>query len=155
MVRQWRVQYTRRGTDVQHASIDFSWGFWYDTLPCPIYTFESAKLLATSTSAVEWYKSRGHISFLSKVIQIFICVNSTWTRYSAKYWWSGNEEWWLRITTDDQCGQEHWCIIYKKSGQSWCLMKSWRIFMLEKFLPFNPIVNSINIKWPILHHGVR
>ena len=39
--------------------------------------FEDAKLLATSTSAVEWYKSRAHTSFLSEVIQIFICTNST------------------------------------------------------------------------------
>ena len=33
-------------------------------------TFESAKLLAASTRAVEWYKSCAHISFLSEVIQI-------------------------------------------------------------------------------------
>ena len=45
-------------------------------------TFESAKLLATSTRAVEWYKSRAHISFLSKVIQILMRANSTCMRYS-------------------------------------------------------------------------
>ena len=43
--------------------------FWYGILPCPI-TFEGAKLLATSTSTLEWHKSHAHISFLSKVIQI-------------------------------------------------------------------------------------
>ena len=48
------------------CAIDFSWGFWYGTLPCPI-TFKGAKLLATSTSAVEWYKSRAHTLFLSQV----------------------------------------------------------------------------------------
>ena len=37
-------------------------------------TFEDTKLLAASTSAVEWYKSCAHISFLSEVIQIFIHV---------------------------------------------------------------------------------
>ena len=43
--------------------------FWYSTLPSP-FTFESAKLLATSTRAVEWYKSRAHISFLPEVIYV-------------------------------------------------------------------------------------
>ena len=62
------------------CAIDFSRGFWYGTLPCPI-TFESAKLLAASTRAVEWYKSHAHTSFLSEVIQIFICANWTWLRY--------------------------------------------------------------------------
>ena len=62
------------------CAIDFSWGFWYGTMPCPI-TFEDAKLLTASTSAIEWYKSRAHTSFLSEVIQILICTNSTWTRY--------------------------------------------------------------------------
>ena len=37
-------------------------------------TLEGAKLLTTSTSSVEWYKSHGHTLFLSKVI--FICVLS-------------------------------------------------------------------------------
>ena len=48
------------------CAIDFSWGFWYSTLP---HSFTlRAQLLAASTSAVEWYKSRAHISsFLSKV----------------------------------------------------------------------------------------
>ena len=52
------------------SAIDFSQGFWYSTLPCPI-TFKSAKLslLAASTSAVEWYKSHAHTSFLSE----FLC----------------------------------------------------------------------------------
>ena len=53
------------------CAIDFSRGFWYGTLPCP-FTFEDAKLLAASTSAVEWYKSCAHTSFLSKVI-IIMC----------------------------------------------------------------------------------
>ena len=35
-------------------------------------TFESAKLLAALTSAVEWYKSRAHISFLSEVIHSYV-----------------------------------------------------------------------------------
>ena len=47
-------------------------------------TFESAKLLAASTSTVEWYKSRAHISFLSEVIQILMWANSTLTRYSSR-----------------------------------------------------------------------
>ena len=38
-------------------------------LLCP-FTFEGTKLLATSTSAVEWYKSHAHISFLSEVIKL-------------------------------------------------------------------------------------
>ena len=37
---------------------------------------EDAKLLAASTSAVEWYKSHAHTSFLSKVIQILIHVRT-------------------------------------------------------------------------------
>ena len=32
--------------------IDFSQGFWYDTLPCP-FTFKGAKVLAASMSAVK------------------------------------------------------------------------------------------------------
>ena len=58
------------------CAIDFSRGFCYSTLPCP-FTFEGAKLLATLTSAVEWYKSHTHTSFLSEVIQILICGNLT------------------------------------------------------------------------------
>ena len=37
--------------------------------------FEGAKLLATSMSAVVWYKSRAHISFPSEVIQIMCQLN--------------------------------------------------------------------------------
>ena len=48
---------------------DFSQGFWYDTLPCPIM-FEGTKLLAALPSAVEWHKSRAHILFLSEVIYV-------------------------------------------------------------------------------------
>ena len=59
------------------CTIDFSRGFWYGTLPC-LCTFKGAKLLTASMSAVEWCKSRAHISFLSEVIQI---ANSTWMRY--------------------------------------------------------------------------
>ena len=44
--------------------------------------FKGTKCFAASTSAVEWYKSRAHISFLSEVIQILMCANSTWTTYS-------------------------------------------------------------------------
>ena len=33
-------------------------------------TLESTKSLAASTSAVEWYKSHAHISFVSKVIYV-------------------------------------------------------------------------------------
>ena len=51
------------------CTIDFSRGFWYGTLPCPL-TFEGAELLAASTSAVECYKSHAHTSSLSEVIQI-------------------------------------------------------------------------------------
>ena len=58
------------------CAIDFSWCFWYGTLSCP-FTFEGAKLLATSASGVEWCKSHAHSSFLSEVIQILICANST------------------------------------------------------------------------------
>ena len=52
------------------CTIDFCRGFWYSTLPCP-FTFEGAKLLATSTSAVAWYKSRAHTSFLYKVYYMY------------------------------------------------------------------------------------
>ena len=75
------------------CAIDFSWGFWYSTLPCPFtfstlpcpftfstlpcppFTFEVAKLLATSMSAVALLvQVRSHILFLSKVIQIlYMC----------------------------------------------------------------------------------
>ena len=48
-----------------HA-IDSSRGFWYSTLP----TFEIAKLLTASTSAIEWYKSCDHILFLSEILII-------------------------------------------------------------------------------------
>ena len=41
------------------------------SLPCP-FKLEGAKLLSTSTSAVEWYKSHAHTSFLSEVI-IIMC----------------------------------------------------------------------------------
>ena len=58
-------------TWVYACAIDFSQGFWYGTLPCRLtYTLEGAKLVTASTRAVEWYKSRAHISFLSEVIQI-------------------------------------------------------------------------------------
>ena len=49
------------------CTTDFSRGFWYGTLPCP-FTIEGTKLLAASTSAVEWYKFHAHTSFLSEVI---------------------------------------------------------------------------------------
>ena len=54
------------------CALDFSWGLWYFAiLPYP-FTFECAKLLTASTSAVEWYKSRAQTSILSEVIQILI-----------------------------------------------------------------------------------
>ena len=80
--------YTRRSADVQHVPIDFSRGFWYDTLPyVDRITFESTKLLATSTSAVEWYKSFAHTSFLSKIL-IIMCqlnMNEVWTVLESFY----------------------------------------------------------------------
>ena len=49
-------------------------------VPCHVLlrsiTFEGAKLLAASMSAAGLYKSRAHTSFLSEVIQMFICANS-------------------------------------------------------------------------------
>ena len=36
--------------------------------------FDGTKLLAASTSPVEWYKSCAHILFLSKVIPILIII---------------------------------------------------------------------------------
>ena len=57
------------GTGVQHAPETLAEVSGNSALPCP-FVFESAKLLATSTSAVEWYKSHAHILFLSEVIQI-------------------------------------------------------------------------------------
>ena len=39
------------------------------------YYIEGAKLLAASTSAVEWYKSHAHTLFQSQVIQIFIILH--------------------------------------------------------------------------------
>ena len=44
-----------------------------------------AIFLAASTSAVDWYKSRPHISLLSKVINVFVAANSTWTKYRLSY----------------------------------------------------------------------
>ena len=41
--------------------------------------------LAASTSAVEWYKSHAHVSFLSEVVQILMYADSKWTRYSWLY----------------------------------------------------------------------
>ena len=72
-------------------------------------TFESAKLLATSTSAVEWYKSHAHTSFLSEVIQILICANSTWTRYS--YASSQTSTDWIFLCTVSSwvCSEPHLC----------------------------------------------
>ena len=61
------------------CAIDFS---WYGTLPCP-FTFEDAKLLIASTSAVEWCKSLAHTctcirtSFLS--ILYLKATNFKWT----------------------------------------------------------------------------
>ena len=50
------------------CTIEFIGGFWYSIFfTC---TFEGAKLLAASMSAVERYKSSAHISFLSKIIQL-------------------------------------------------------------------------------------
>ena len=40
------------------------------TVPYHVLWFEGAKLLAASMSAVEWYKSCAHTSFLSEVIFI-------------------------------------------------------------------------------------
>ena len=40
-------------------------------------TCKGAKLLAALTSAVEWYKSCVHISFLSEVIQNYVCTYVT------------------------------------------------------------------------------
>ena len=64
------------------CAVDFSRGFWYGTLPCPII-FKGAKLLAASTNAVEWYKSHIHASFESEVLTctctLYVCqlyVNS-------------------------------------------------------------------------------
>ena len=39
------------------ATLNFSRGFWYNTLPC-LFMFESTKLLVVWTSVVEWYKPR-------------------------------------------------------------------------------------------------
>ena len=36
--------------------------------------FKGTKLLAASTSAVEWYKSHVHTSFLSEVIKILMTI---------------------------------------------------------------------------------
>ena len=61
-------------------TIDFSHGFWYCSLPCP-FMLEDAKLLAASTSALEWCKSCAHTSFLPEVIytvHVYTCTNSTW-----------------------------------------------------------------------------
>ena len=50
------------------CAIDYSWGFRYGTLPCPI-TFEDTKLLAILISAAQWCKSHVHNLLQSKVIQ--------------------------------------------------------------------------------------
>ena len=77
-IRPW-VYYTP-------CAINFNRGFWYwnstSAMPCPIM-FQGAKLLATSTSAVEWYKSCAHTSFLSKTIQILIYMYVP-TQYSIR-----------------------------------------------------------------------
>ena len=69
-------------------TIDFSWGFWYGTLACP-FTFESTKY--TFSRFNECYRMVQvpcpYLSFLSKVIQILMCANSTWTRYSCLLVW--------------------------------------------------------------------
>ena len=53
------------------CTIGFSQGFWFSILPSP-FMFVDAKLLAVSKSAVEWYKSHAHNSFLSEVIQYYV-----------------------------------------------------------------------------------
>ena len=80
--------------------IDFSW--WYFAMS---FTFESTKLLATSTSAIEWYKSRAHILFLSKDLLKHVCANSMWMRYSTN-----NEYVERRGCNEELCNQYH-CII--------------------------------------------
>ena len=52
--------------------IDFNRNFWYGN-SCP-FTFKGAKLITASTSAVEWYKSCAHTSFLSKVVYMYVPI---------------------------------------------------------------------------------
>ena len=44
------------------------------------FCVRGTKLSTALISAAQWCKSHAHISFLSKVIELFICGNSTWTK---------------------------------------------------------------------------
>ena len=78
---------------VYGSAIDFCWGFWYGALPSP-FTFEGAKLLTASKSAVEWYKSCAHTyvsrSYLKSFKFWYVCtyqLNVNEVRIIATIFW--------------------------------------------------------------------
>ncbi len=62
-------------------AIDFCIEFWNSTFP-PVLEFTGGIFLTASVRAFQWCKPRMRSCFCSKVIQVFLAANSTWTYYS-------------------------------------------------------------------------
>ena len=61
-------------------AIDLSWGFWYCTMS--FYVLESANLHCFNECCRTVQVPCPYLVPLSEVFQIYVCTNSTWTRYS-------------------------------------------------------------------------
>ncbi len=61
--------------------IDFCIEFWNSTFS-PVLEFTEGIFLTASARAFQWCKPRMRSCFRSKVIQVFLEANSTWTYYS-------------------------------------------------------------------------
>ncbi len=61
--------------------IDFCIEFWNSTFS-PVLEFTEGIFLTASARAFQWCKPRMRSCFRSKVIQVFLAANSTWTYYS-------------------------------------------------------------------------
>ncbi len=62
--------------------IDFCIEFWNSTFS-PVLEFTEGIFLTASARAFQWCKPRMRSCIRSKVIQVFLAANSTWTYYSA------------------------------------------------------------------------
>ncbi len=62
--------------------IDFCIEFWNSTFS-PVLEFTEGIFLTASARAFQWCKPRMRSCFRSKVIQVFLAANSTWTYYSC------------------------------------------------------------------------
>ncbi len=61
--------------------IDFCIEFWNSTFS-PVLEFTEGIFVTASARAFQWCKPRMRSCFRSKVIQVFLAANSTWTYYS-------------------------------------------------------------------------